>query len=300
MAIGTYGIVRPSDVSIDDIDIFYSYMPNRETAPNTMLRINASDVLTYNYLPEDEQASGDENLLEGSYNLRLPASVFNQLGIYNIFIKPKVFPIQIIDCSVLSSLPNVKGIVLNANDLAEKLKANNALQGYKIEYRNDDGTKLRNVVRYCVTANKVVPISQNIGNTSQNTIRYRFDDSGTLMFLQLTPSSSSDVKPNIQPFIGIPGQIIYMSNTNFSPLMVEVDLVENTIDTLADIVAGEQIKDVDNGILTYFDKDRVVTNQFNLYEIKDDLNDQPLFEVKEKRTEIDESQNFDEITDELQ
>jgi hypothetical protein len=77
-------------------------------------------------------------------------------------------------------------------------------------------------------------------------------------------------------------------------------LVENTIDTLSDLVGGEQIKDVDNGILTYYDKNRVITKQFNIFEIKDDVGDVSLYEVKEKRTSIDETQNFDDVISEIQ
>jgi hypothetical protein len=300
MAIGTYGITRPADVKIEDIDIFYNYTPNRQTSNNDIFRLDAEEVLEYCYLPDDEQIIDNENLLEGLYNLRLPASTFNSLGIYTIYFKPKVVTSIVEDCSVLSALPSVKGIVIQVNSLPEALKANNALQGYRIEYLNSDGTKLRNVVRYVVTANKVVPVSENVGNTSQKAIRYRFDDSGTLMFLQVTPSSSSDVKPNALPYIGNIGDIILLSNTNFSPLTLEVELVENTLDTIAEIVAGEQIKDVQKGILTYYDKDRVITKQFNLYEIKEDVTDVPLYEVKEKRTTIDETQNFEDVTDEVQ
>jgi hypothetical protein len=297
MAIGTYGISRPSDVTVDDISVYYNYTPDRETSNNDIYSLNASELLEYCYLPTDEQiiAGYTENLLEGLYNLRLPASVFNQLGIYTIYLKPKLIPLLVVDCSVLSALPSVKGIVIDVNSLPGALRANNALQGYRIEYVGDDGNKLRNVVRYVVTANKVVPVSENVGNTSQKAIRYRFDDAGTLMFLQVTPSSSSDVKPNALPFIGNVGQTILLSNTFFTPLVLEVELVENTIDTIADIVAGEQVKDIQKGILTYYDKNRIITKQFNLYEIKDDVTDVPLFEVKEKRTSIDESQNFNDV-----
>ncbi len=300
MAIGTYGITKPSDVNISDIDIFYNYTPNRQTSNNDIFRLDAEEVLEYCYLPDDEQIIDDENLLEGLYNLRLPASTFNQLGIYTIYFKPKVIRSMVEDCSVLSALPSVKGIVVQVSSLPEALRANNALQGYRIEYLNSDGTKKRNTVRYVVTSNKVVPVSENVGNTSQKAIRYRFDDSGTLMFLQVTPSSSSDVKPNALPYIGNIGDVILLSNTNFSPLTLEVELVENTLDTIAEIVAGEQIKDVQKGILTYYDKDRVITKQFNLYEIKEDVTDVPLYEVKEKRTTIDETQNFEDVTDEVQ
>lgn len=295
MAIGQYGIVRGADVNVNDISMYYNYTPNRETINNTIYTLNPTELLTYNYLPADEEIVGNENILEGLYNLQLPATIFNQLGIYTIYIKPKSYTTVVVDCSVLSSLPSVKGIVLDINSIPEVLRTNNALQGYRIEYINTDGTKLRNVSRYVVTSNIVVPVSENVGNTSQKAIRYRFDNSGSLIFLQLTPSSSSDVKPNVLPFIGNPGQTIIMTNTYFSPLVVEVELVENTVDTLANILAGNQVKDVRNGILTYYNANNVITNQFNLFEIKDDVGLIPLYEVKQKRTNIDTTQNFDEV-----
>ena len=310
MAIGNYGVNRASDVNIEDIDMYYNYAPDRQTINTDIIPLTATELLSYLYLPStdpnyipviDPSLVENSNILEGLYNLRLPAAIFNQLGIYIIYIKPKLIMTTIVDCGVLSSLPTINGIVidLSTTPLSENLKANNALQGFKIEYLNSDNTKMRNTVRYVVTSNKVVPISENVGNTSQKAVRYRFDESGTLMFLQLTPSSSSDIKPNVLPFIGNVGGIILMTNTYFSPLVLEVELVGNTIDTLADIVGGEQIKDVQNGILTYFDKNRVIIKQDNLYEIKDDVGNVPLFEVKEKRTSIDETQTFDNVTKDL-
>ena len=300
MATGNFGITRASDVNINDIEIYYNFTQDRYTSNTNMYTLNANEVLDYCYLPDDDDnAIGTENIIEGLYNLTLPASIFNQIGIYTIFIKPKTVNVTIVDCSVLSALPTVKGIVLDLNSLPDELQSNNAMQGYKIEYLNDDGTKLRNVVRYVVTANKVSVSSDNVGNTTQKTQRYRFDDAGTLMFLQLTPSSSSDVKPNSTPFIGNIGQTIFISNTFFSPLVIEVDLVENTVDTIANYVAGEQIKDVQNGILTYYDKNRNIIKQFNLFEIKDDVTNVPLYEVKELRNTIDESQDFNTITEDI-
>ncbi len=304
MAIGTYGIVRPADVSVEDIDVYYNYTPNRQTSNNIVHKLVASEVLEYCKLPDDDEnyvdygsdESENHNLLEGMYNLKLPATEFYQLGIYTIYIKPKTTMLTIVDCSVLSSLPSVKGIVVDMNTLPEPMKRNNYLQGYRVEYLNVDGTKKRNTVRYIATSNRVVPVSENIGNTSQKAIRYRFDDAGTLMFLQLTPSSSSDVKPNALPYIGNIGDTILISNTYFTPLVVEVELVENTLDTIANIVAGEQVKDIQKGILTYYNKNREITKQFNLYEIKEDVTNVPLFEVKERRTTIDESQDFDDVT----
>lgn len=302
MAIGTYGITRPSDVSIEDIDIYWNYTPNRQTQNDTMFKIeDASELLSYINLPDDDDVGGvnQENILEGLYDLTLPASVFNQLGIYTIYIKPKVLRLTVSDCGVLSALPTVKGLVIDRNDLPEQLQTNNALQGYRIEYIDGDGNKRRSLVRYVVTSNRVVPVNENVGSTSQKTTRYSFNDSSSLIFLQVTPSSSSDVKPNATPFIGNAGDTILISNTNFNPVVIEVEMVENTIDTIANIIAGEQVKDVQNGILTYYDENRVITKQFNVYQIKDDVTDVPLFEVKEKRENIDESQDFDDITSEI-
>lgn len=294
MATGIYGTTKASDVRIEDISMYYNFTPNRETINTTIYPLVPADLLSYTYMPSTDVAyvPNTENLLEGLYNMKLPATIFNQLGIYTIYIKPKTIKTTIKDCGVLSALPTVKGLLLNISDLPSELTSNNALQGYRIEYINSDGTKLRNVSRYIVSSNKVVPVSESVGNTSQRATRYRFDDAGSLLFLQITPSSSSDVKPNTLPFIGNADQTILISNTFFTPMAIEVEMVENTIDTVAEFIAGEQVKDVKKGILTNYDKSRVITNQYNLFEIKDDVTDVPLFEVREKRTNIDVSQDF--------
>ncbi len=299
MSIGVFGNIKSADVSISDLDVYYCFAPNRDTISNTFLRLNATDVLSEVKIPVDEQVSGEENLLEGIYNLKLPSTIFNQIGIYTIYIRPKVIRLKITDCGVLSSLPSIKGIVLTSSDLPVNLTSNNALQGYKIEYIETDGTKIRNTVRYVTTANKAIPVSENVGNTSQTAVRYRFDDAGNLLFLQVTPSSSSNVKPNVNPFIGKPNQFILISNTNFKPETIEVELVENTIDSVMDIVAGEQLMDVDNGILTHVNKNRQITKQFDLFEIKDEFNNESLYEVKQLRTNIDNTQTFDNVLSDL-
>lgn len=295
MATGNFGSIRPADVNISDLDVLYSFTPNRDTLATTFFRLNSTDVLTEVKLPSADQVSGEENLLEGVYNLKLPSTVFNQIGIYTVYIRPKVIRVRIADCGVLSSLPSIKGIVLNSSDLPSNLISNNGLQGYRIEYIETDGTKMRNTVRYITTSNKAIPVTENIGNTSQTAVRYRFDDAGNLLFLQVTPSSASSTKPNVNPFIGKPNQYILLSNTNFKPEIFEIEMVENTIDSIMDIVGGEQIKDVDNGILTQYNKNRQITKQFDLFEIKDEVSQDSLFEVKQKRTNIDTTQTFDNV-----
>lgn len=301
MSVGVYGTNRASDVSIQDIDIFYNYTNGRAYENLTMFRLDPNDVLKTINLPDDEDDGINENLLEGLYNLKLPASTFNEVGIYTIYIKPKSFKCEIQECGVLSSQQNMRGIVINASDLPDGMNYNNSLQGYRVEYYNyNGGEKMRNVVRFIVSSNKVVPVTDNNGSTSQKTVKYRFDDSGDLVFLQLTPSSASNVKPNQIPFMGVGSQTIQISNTFFEPLCIEVEMVESDIDTVIDVVAGEQIKDVDNGIITHFDKNRNIIKQFDLYKIEDRENGMPLKEVKQRRDSIDTSQSVQDIVNMLE
>jgi hypothetical protein len=298
LSIGTYGITRAADVDVNDIEILYTFTPDRQTSTTIVNRLNPSQVMTKTLLPTDEQISGEENLLEGLYNLTLPADTFNQIGIYNIYIRPKVYRASIVDCGVLAALPTIKGILLDSNQLDSKLISSNALQGYRIEYLDDAGLKLRNTFRIVTTSNKVIPVTENIGNTSQTATRYRFDDSGNLIFCQVTPSSSSNIKPNLIPFIGIPNQKILIANTFFNPVSMEVELTKYDIESVIDYVGGEQLKDSTTGILSHYDRDRNIIGQFNLYQVNDTIGN-PLYEVKEKRTNIDNSQSIDDVIDGL-
>jgi hypothetical protein len=298
MAIGTYGVNRAADVDVEDIEILYTFTPNRQTAISVVSRLDPAQVLSKTLLPSAERITGEENLLEGLYNLLLPADTFNQIGIYNIYIRPKTYRTQVVDCGVLAAQPTVKGILLDSNQLDGKLISSNALQGYRVEYLDDAGQKVKNTFRIITTSNRVIPVTENIGNTSQTATRYRFDDSGSLIFCQVTPSSSSGVKPNLIPFIGTPGQKIIINNTFFNPVCLEVELTQHDIESVIDYVAGEQLKDVDNGIITHYDKDRNIIAQFNVFQTNNTEGD-PVHEVKEKRANIDQSQNLDDVIDQI-
>ena len=81
-----------------------------------------------------------------------------------------------------------------------------------------------------------------------------------------------------------------------NPETIEIDMVANTIDTLTDYVAGEQVRDVKKGILTYYDSNRNITKQFDVYTIEDNITQEELYEVKELRTTIDPTEDFDTVT----
>ena len=73
-------------------------------------------------------------------------------------------------------------------------------------------------------------------------------------------------------------------------------MVEHDASTLANALYGNQSKAITPGIYTIYDKDNNIYKQYNLYEIKDEL-DETLYEIREERTDIDETLGFDTITE---
>jgi hypothetical protein len=72
-------------------------------------------------------------------------------------------------------------------------------------------------------------------------------------------------------------------------------MVEHDASTLAYALYGNQSKAVSSGIYTIYDGGNNIYKQFNLYEVKDQLNE-TLYEIREKKTDIDQTLNFDDIT----
>jgi hypothetical protein len=237
--------------------------------------------------------------LGGLYNLTLPADEFNALGIYTLYFRPAQIRTKINDCGVLSSSPNVKGIIINIQDVPSEYRnkfINQGLVGFRVEYLNSDGTKVPNFYRVITSSFYCEPVTINLTNTLQNSIRYRYSEgSSNLIFCTLTPSSSPSTKPNATPFIGNPNQSIIITNTFFDPSVVEVEIVEHDASTLAIALYGNQTKSIEDGIYTIYDNSNNIYRQYNLYEIRDQYNEL-LYEVRQDRgTNIDFSKNFQNI-----
>jgi len=303
MAVGSYGTIRPADVSPADVDIFYHYVSGRTASAEVQFEKldNSQDILTPVFHNANTGGNADTEILGGLYNLKLESSRFSELGIYTLYLRPKQIRTTVSDCGVLSSLPSVRGLVIDLSviDPADRNKFTpQGLVGYRIEYLDaDSGAKIPNFFRIVTSSFYCEPITSNLSNSSQKAIRYRYSDIATnLMFLTLTPSSSPTSRPNTIPFIGQPNQSIILSNTFFNPVMLEIDMVEHDATTLAHALYGNQSKSVEDGIYTIYDQNNNIYKQFNLYEIKDDVNE-TLYEIREKRNNIDESLNFDVITE---
>jgi hypothetical protein len=299
MANGTYGIVRPADVDINDIEAFYTYSPNRTTQATIIQQLNPQEILT-----KIDHPTQVNRILGGLYNLRLPTTTFSDIGIYNIYIRPKEIKLRIRDCGVLAINNDIKGLIFDLNDVpAEDLFRfeNNGLMGYRIEYMsvnpNLSERKIQNLFRIITSNFRVEPITDNLNSANQKSIKYRLNDNSSLIFCTLTPSSVSTINPNFFPFIGLPNQEIILTNTYFDPLMLEIDMVQYDENSIAIGVFGNQVKNIGNGIRTIYDENNQIYRQYNEFVIKDNFTGQDLYEVKQNRDNIDFSEAFDNVTE---
>ena len=190
----------------------------------------------------------------------------------------------------------MKGLIIDLNGVPEQFRnrfTNQGLVGYRIEYLNDDGTKIPNFYRVITSSFFCEPVVTNLTNSSQKAIRYRYVDGGSdLIFCTVSPSSAPSNKASATPFIGQPNQNIVMTNTFFNPISVDIELAEHDIDTLAIALYGNQTKSMEDGIYTLYDRNLNIYKQYNLFEIRDEFNNL-LYEVRQDRDEnIDFSKNF--------
>jgi hypothetical protein len=302
MASGTYGIVRGADVSQEDIEVFYTYAASRDKQGTGLVKIaNTSDVLIKVDSPNKSQSGINTfEMFGGMYTLKLPASIFSAKGIYTIVIKPVEIRTKIVDVGVLSAFPNIKGVLFDTATIPASFLnrfENNNLIGYRIEYLNITATdaKINNLFRVITSNNRAEPVNQNLTNSNQKAIRYRFNDNSTLVYCTVSPNSASNVQPNTFPFIGQPDQSVIITNTFFNPIMVEVEMVDYDVETLSYALFGNQSKSLEDGIYTIYNFSNQIYKQYDLYEIKDKFTGVPLFEIREQRSNIDFNKNFNTI-----
>jgi hypothetical protein len=295
MSIGTIGNIRPSDVNIEDIEVIFTFSPDRTTPPQIVGTLDSTDIIS--------EVNVEGNLVQGLYNLRLDPETFNEIGIYNLYIKPKEYRLEIFDCGVLATIPSVRGIVIDSNDISELSNRfnSNGLSGFKIEYLDDQGNKVRNLFRIITSSNRCLVEGSNNTSPTQSSVRYRFSDSETsnLLFLTVSPSSPNTLRPNVNPFLGIPGQTIILSNTFFNPVLIEIEMTEHDIETLALGIYGDQSKSKIDGILTYYDNDGNIYKQFDVFETE---NSEGLidYEVKIERDIIDPSKDINNVLSDVE
>ena len=297
MATGVYGISVPSNVDASMVDIFYSYRSTRnsDNTNNSVFTKLPSGILTKALYEGDENTTDDT--LEGMYNLKLPLEYFSQKGFYSVYIKPKEYPAVITDVSTLTAYPNIKGIILDSNSVNDttmknRILNNNALVGWRIIYIDDSGDR-QDYYRLITSNNKCEPIVMASNGSSDKSYTYRYNESSTLSFLTLTPSTAPSFKSNAAPYIGKPTQKILLVNTSFEPILLDLELVDHDVDTISTMLEGSQLRSLENGLVTTFNDDNEIYNQTE--HLKDSNTGNPIYEVKQKKTNnIDYSQTLDD------
>tara|TARA_R110002110_G_scaffold131093_8_gene311688 strand:- start:5124 stop:6008 length:885 start_codon:yes stop_codon:yes gene_type:complete len=292
MATGNYGTVRPADVTVDDVEILFSYTQTRESLGTLKLEeiTNVGEVL----VPATNPNNATE-ILGGLYTLKLPTSKFGSKGYYSIIIRPKQIRTIIQDCGSLIDTPNVKGLVFDITQISADMKnrfENNQLGGYRVEYLDDNDNKIPNFYRIITSNNRAIPVTPTNGSSDG----WSFNDNASTTFCTLTPSSAPSIRPNAIPDIGKKDQKVIITNTFFDPVMLEVEMVEFDDETLAYGLFSNQTKSLEDGVYTIYNFGNEIYRQYNLYEVKDQFTGKPLYEVREQKQSIDPTKDFDDIT----
>lgn len=264
---GTYGTRRPADITYSDVDIFYHYRPDRSHDSDEFPTFKklASTFLTQFEREEDKYDTerGIVPDLPGVYNLRLPLTEFNKTGIYTLYIRPKEIYGKIFDVSNLTLYPNIKGIVIDLSQFSvgdTSIFENGGLVGYRVEYFDASGRREK-FYRIITSNNKCEPVAQNLIDTSQAGVSYRYNNSSNLVFCTLTPSTALSFKTTDSPNIGQKMQTIALVNTKFNPIMIEVEMVNHDIESVSTMLEGKQIRNLDHALITTFNSEDGIYHQ---------------------------------------
>ena len=301
MAVGAYGTVIPINISNVDIpnmvDISYCYHESRtfDSLSDAKFYKLESTILTQAL--RNKEGDDVDDVVEGMYNLQLPLSMFNRKGFYTVYIKPKEIEAVIMDVGNLTAFPEVRGLVVDSTQIknstiAVKAKKNNELVGYRIVYLNENGQR-EDYYRVITSNNKCEPVIQAPNSSSDKSYTYRYEDSSSLVFITVTPSSAPTFKSNATPYIGKPTQKILLVNTFFEPIQLDIELTDHDFDTLSYMLEGSQLRDLDNGLITTFNENNEIYHQSEHYSLKNEYTGKQVFEVKQnKQNSIDFSQTI--------
>jgi len=303
MAIGAYGTTIPINISNIDIpnlvDISFVYHETRsyDSLSDSKFKHLDSSILTQ-AKREREDNDADE-YVEGMYNLQLPLGEFNKKGFYTIYIKPKEIEAVITDVGNLTAFPNVRGLVLDTSmiqnaSISTKARKNNELVGYRIIYLDESGNR-QDYYRIITSNNKCEPVVSAPNSSSDKSYTYRYEDSSSLIFVTVSPSSAPTFKSNALPYIGKPTQKILLVNTFFEPIQLDIEMTTHDVDTISYMLENSQLRDLDNGLVTTFNDNNEIYSQSEHYTLKDQYTGKPIYEVKRNKiNNVDFSQTIDD------
>lgn len=277
---GTYGTTKPAKINPNsDVQIFYSYRPNRAYNNATTFQ-----ELDYDNLLATTDTQG--NQIDGLYNLRLPLSIFGEKGVYTVYIKPREISTNVFTVGCLQEFPDVRGVIFRTTNGLSNFTSNNALSGYRIDYEGFSRIITSSNLCNLVTINgqnKYTLYANNGSATPGN---------GNYIFCTVTPSLSNSHTPTILPSIGSENESVKIVNTKFNPVMFEIDMVEHDAETLSYLLEGDQVRNLENGTFTIYNHDKEIYKQYNTYTVKTKLG-KPLYDIKELRNDINTNETYE-------
>lgn len=289
MANNLYGTVRQAQFNPStDADIFYYYRPTRSSEDSSFTGFkkldDASQMLRQSTVEQDVASNGSDLNLPGMYTLSLPVDIFSNVGIYTVYIVPKEIVCEIKDIGVLSSYPDISGIIIDTDNISTQYRdlfKHDNLTGYTIEYFGNNGVR-QDYTRIITTSTSC--------ETSQN--GYRYNENGSLSFLTVTPSTAPSFKSNAVPYIGVPSQKIVIKNTKFDPICIEIEITNHDIETISYMLEGEQVRNYETGRVTTYNFDGDIYKQMEFSTVKDNYTNTNIAELK-----VDKSNNIDNSLD---
>lgn len=283
---GIYGTVKPANINIEqDVDIFYSYKPNRGYDNlTTFTKMDPSNLI--------KATVGGITTIDGLYNLKLPLSIFGRKGIYTIYIKPKEIELEIKAVSELLNYPDVRGVIFKSQDLGDYLTGTNSLVGYRIQYgeNTEDFTRIITSSNRCFVVETINGVKFSLYSTSN----VNHNPNSEMIFCTVSPSTANSITPNLLPNIGAMGDKVKIANTKFSPIMFEIEMVEHDAETISYMLEGDQVRNLDTGTFTVYNDNHEIYKQYETYSVKTQLG-KPLYDVKINKTNIDTTQNYNNI-----
>lgn len=285
---GVYGINIPVNVDVNkDVEILFAYSATRNADDVNFSTFEQLDSSLLQSVGLGESLNGYDSVVEGMYNLKLPVAKFNKVGIYTIYIKPKEIPVVLQDVGVLTTYEDVKGLIVDTTAVDETHKelftTNNGLVGYRIIYLNNN-LQRQQYYRIVTSNNKVEPVVQNLNNVNQKAVRYRYNENSSLTFITVTPSMTNTYNANSTPYIGTSTQKCLFVNTKFEPIMIELEMTNHDIETISTMLEGNQLRSIDNGLVTTFNGDNEIYHQTEHYSLKDQMTGKPVYEVRKQKT----------------
>jgi len=297
--IGAYGTTIPIHISnvASFVDISYCYHESMSYDSTTNATFKQLDSTILTPAVREMGTTNVDTVVEGMYNLQLPLSEFNKKGFYTVYIKPKEIETTITDVGNLTAFPNVRGIVIDTNKIKDETfrtlaRSNNELVGYRIIYL-DETTKRQNYYRIITSNNKCEPVVQAPNSSSDKSYTYRYEDSSSLVFVTVSPSSAPSFKDNAIPYIGKPTQRILIVNTMFEPIQIDIEMTTHNADTISYMLESSQLRDLDNGLVTTYNDKNEIYHQSEHFTLKNKYNGSPVYEVKQNKIDsIDFSQTI--------